>query len=63
VDKNKKYLELGMIDFLISQRPGMQAYEGIRALYRNVILRDKVKKTISVPLDIVTRDNVMYYQD
>jgi LacI family transcriptional regulator len=63
VAKNQKYLEAGLIDFIISQRPGMQAYEGIRALYRHVILKDNVKKTISVPLDIVTRDNVMYYQD
>jgi LacI family transcriptional regulator len=63
VGKNREYLENGMIDFLISQRPGMQGYEGIQALYRHVVLRDKVKKTSLVPLDIITKDNVKYYQD
>lgn len=63
VEKNQKYLEAGLIDFLISQRPSMQGFEGISALYRNVVLRDKVKKSIMVPLDIITKDNVQYYQD
>ncbi len=60
---NQKYLKAGLIDFIISQRPGMQGFEGINALYRNVVLRDKVKKSIMVPLDIITKDNVEYYQD
>jgi len=63
VAQNQKYLKGGQIDFIISQRPGMQGFEGIQALYRNVVLRDKVKKTIVVPLDIITKDNVEYYQD
>ena len=63
VEKNQKCLESGLIDFLISQRPGMQGFEGINALYRNVVLRDEVKESITVPLDIITKDNVQYYQD
>jgi len=63
VSENQRCLESGKIDFLISQRPGMQGYEGIRTLYRHVILRDNVKKAIRVPLDIITKDNVKYYQD
>jgi LacI family transcriptional regulator len=63
VAKNREYLEKGMIDFLISQRPVMQGFEGISALYRNVVLRDKVKESVMVPLDIITKDNVRYYQD
>jgi LacI family transcriptional regulator len=63
VGKNQQYLERGLIDFLISQRPEMQGFEGIQALYRHVVLRDKVKKRITVPLDIITKENVQYYQD
>jgi len=63
VTKNRKSLEDGLIDFLISQRPGMQGYEGIQALYRHAVLRDKVEKSSLVPLDIITRENVKYYHD
>ncbi len=63
VAENRKCLEEGTIDFLISQRPVMQGFEGINALYRNVVLRDKVNKSVMVPLDIITKDNVRYYQD
>ncbi|HTP13545.1 MAG TPA: substrate-binding domain-containing protein, partial [Bacteroidota bacterium] len=63
VAENRKCLEAGQIDFLISQRPIMQGFEGISALYRNVVLRDKVNKSVMVPLDIITKDNVRYYLD
>lgn len=60
---NVKCLKDGSIDFLISQRPAMQGYLGIMALYRHVVLREGVKKHIMVPLDVLTRDNLTYYQD
>jgi LacI family transcriptional regulator len=60
---NVKCLKEGSIDFLISQRPAMQGYLGIMALYRHVVLRERVKKQIMVPLDVLTRDNLTYYQD
>lgn len=63
VADNRACLEEGSIDFLISQRPSMQGYEGISALYRNVVLRDNVKQSIAVPLDIITKENVRFYQD
>lgn len=63
VPKNRQCLQEGLIDFLISQRPVMQGFEGISALYRTVVLRDKVKDSVMVPLDIITKDNIQYYQD
>ncbi len=63
VEGNVKCLQEGSIDFLISQRPAMQGYLGIMALYRHVVLREGVKKRIMVPLDVLTRDNLPYYQD
>lgn len=63
VAENRKCLEEGSIDFIISQRPVMQGFEGINALYRNVVLRDNVKNTILVPLDIITKENVHFHQD
>jgi LacI family transcriptional regulator len=63
VEKNLRSLEQGSIDFLISQRPEMQGYEGIYSLYEHVVLRETVKQKIMVPIDILTKDNVQYYQD
>jgi LacI family transcriptional regulator len=62
VPENLQYLEQGLIGFLISQCPSMQGYEGIYSLYEHVVLRQKVKHTIMVPIDILTKNNVKYYQ-
>lgn len=63
VGKNLRSLEHNAIDFIISQRPEMQGYEGLYCLYEHVVLRQTVKKKIMVPIDILTKDNVQYYQD
>jgi LacI family transcriptional regulator len=62
VPENLQYLEQGLIDFLISQCPSTQGYEGIYSLYEHVVLRQKVKHTIMVPIDILTKNNVKYYR-
>jgi LacI family transcriptional regulator len=62
VPKNLQYLEQGLIGFLISQCPSTQGYEGIYSLYEHVVLRQTVKHTIMVPIDILTKNNVKYYQ-
>ncbi len=63
IPENRISLEKGAIDFLISQRPAMQGYLGIMALYRSVVLREKVAKDVTVPLDIVTKESYKYYTD
>ncbi len=62
VEENKKCLIDGGIDVIISQRPEMQSYEGIHSLFRHTVLRARVDKKIMVPLDVLTKDNVDYYQ-
>jgi LacI family transcriptional regulator len=60
---NIQSLEEGSIEFLISQRPEMQGYEGIYSLYEHVVLRGTVKPRIMLPIDILTKDNIKYYQN
>lgn len=62
IDNNVSLLKQGWIDFLISQQPEKQGYEGIYTLYRYVLLDEAVKKKIMMPLDIVTKENIDYYQ-
>ena len=63
IPENCICLENKGIDFLISQRPAMQGYRGIMALYRSILLRERVARDFTVPLDIVTRDSYKYYKD
>ncbi|HDQ45091.1 MAG TPA: LacI family DNA-binding transcriptional regulator [bacterium] len=62
VEENRKFLKSGVIDFLISQRPALQGYQGIYSLYRHVILKQNVEPKMIVPIDILTRENLEYYQ-
>jgi len=62
VEENRKYLKTNAIDFLISQRPALQGYQSIYSLYRHVILNEPVDEKVVVPMDILTQDNVDYYQ-
>lgn len=61
IPANAKWLTKGRIDFLITQRPEMQGYQGVYALFRHVVLKERIDKKTMIPLDIITREN-MYYQ-
>jgi LacI family transcriptional regulator len=63
IEDNVRCLREGSVDFLISQRPERQGYEGILALYRAVVLKAPVAKSIMMPIDIVTRESVDHYRD
>jgi LacI family transcriptional regulator len=63
VRDNERLLSEGGIDFLISQRPEMQGYQGIYALYRHIVLNERVPRHVMLPLDILTKENLRYYQD
>ncbi len=59
--RNKSFLSKGTIDFLLSQRPEVQGYEGIMTLFRHVFLKEKVKKEQIIPIDILTKENLINY--
>lgn len=61
--ENIEALESGDIDFLICQKPGEQAYLGIMALYKKVILNVAVEKRQYMPIDIVTKENYRFYRN
>ncbi len=62
IENNIRFLKEGVIDFLISQQSERQGYEGIINLYRSIVLKEPVEKKIIMQLDIVTRENIDYYQ-
>jgi LacI family transcriptional regulator len=62
IPRNVRLLREGLIDFLISQKPDHQGYRSIDCLCRHFLFREKVENRIMMPLDILTRENIDYYQ-
>jgi len=61
VGQNISFLREGIIDFLISQRPDRQGYEGLYNLFKIIALDERVEPRINMPLDIVTKENLSFY--
>lgn len=63
IEKNLNYLESGVIDFLICQKPKAQAYRGVMALYDKLVKNDEVTKTHYMSIDIITKENYKFYKN
>ena len=61
LDENVKYLQQGVINFLIAQRPDKQAYFSVRDMCRELIFRQEIKKINYVPIDILMKENIEDY--
>lgn len=57
LNENIEYLNKGVIDFLINQRPEQQGYMGITYLYKKLVLQESVEKTQYIPLEIILKEN------
>lgn len=59
--QNIDFLKSNIIDFLISQKPQEQGYKGIIALYNKLVHGLDAEKTNFMPIDIISRENYMFY--
>ncbi|WDF62150.1 LacI family DNA-binding transcriptional regulator [Flavobacterium sp. KACC 22758] len=55
--ENIEYLNKGVIDFLINQRPEDQGYMGINYLYKKLVLQEDTERTNYIPLEIILKEN------
>ncbi len=62
IDENRRYLEEGVIDFLISQKPEEQGYKGVMTLFQYLTARVLPDPVQHSPIDIITVENIEYYQ-
>ncbi|MFW5821577.1 MAG: substrate-binding domain-containing protein [Bacteroidota bacterium] len=60
--QNVEALKKGTIDFLISQKPEQQGYMGIITLFNKLVLQKNIEKSQYIPIDIITRENIDYYE-
>lgn len=61
--ENIDYLDEGLIDFLICQKPVEQAYRGVMSLYQHLVLSTSVEEIFLMPIDIITKENYAYYRN
>lgn len=61
--QNIEYLKQNVIDFLICQKPQEQGYRGVMALYNKLVHSLPVDSVTFMPIDIITRENYMFYEN
>ncbi len=61
LEKNIEYLNTGIIDFLIHQKPEQQAFEGISCLANHLIFKKEIRPINLFPLEVITRQNLASY--
>jgi LacI family transcriptional regulator len=61
LEQNVSYLQQGVINYLIAQRPQKQAYFTVRDMCRELIFRQEIKKINYVPVDILLNENIEDY--
>ncbi|MBR4368689.1 MAG: LacI family DNA-binding transcriptional regulator [Prevotella sp.] len=62
VEKNAKCLRQGSISFLIAQHAFMQGYHCVDTLFRAIVLKKKVRPVNYMPIELLTRENIDFYQ-
>jgi len=59
--KNIAYLKQGRIATIIAQRPECQTYNGVKALFNSIVLKQEVQRINYMPIDILVKENADYY--
>jgi LacI family transcriptional regulator len=55
--QNLEFLNDGVVDFLIHQKPEDQGYLGINHLYKKSVLKEPVADLHYMPLEIIVQEN------
>lgn len=63
IEENIQYLNSGHITHLIAQRPEVQGANAIKALFRHLILHEPVEQINYMPIDILIKENIQYYNN
>ena len=61
--ENIDYMDRGIIDFLVCQKPKQQGYRGLISLYQHLAFGSTVEKIYFMPIDILTKENSAFYRN
>lgn len=62
ITENINFLNKGIVDFLICQRPEEQGYRAITTLFESLVLKREVNSENYTSIDIITKENLNYYK-
>jgi len=63
LQENIEFLEKGIIQFLICQKPEEQGYKSVISLFDHLFLKKPVDKLNYSPIDIIMKENIEYYKN
>lgn len=63
IERNVKTLKNSEIAFILSQRPELQGYNAIKALSNYLLFKQIPEKVNHMPIDILIKENVDYYNN
>ena len=63
IRENLEFLERGVINFLIGQKPEEQGYKSIQAMFNHLMTGKPIDKTNYSPIDIIMKENIDYYKN
>lgn len=63
VKENVDYLKKDLVHFLICQRPEEQGYNALNKLFRNVVQKRQIEPENYTSIDIITKENIDYYNE
>ena len=63
IDANLEFVESGIVDFLICQKPEDQGYKAALAMFNYLLTGKPVEKVNYSPIDIIIKENTGYYKN
>lgn len=63
IKQNISWVKEGIVDFLICQRPEEQGYQAIETLFQYIILKKQVPAENYTSIDIITKENLDFYNE
>lgn len=63
IEANIRSLHEGYVTHLIAQRPEVQGINSVKALFRHLVLKEKLPLINYMPIDILIKENIAYYNN
>lgn len=61
IEQNIKYLNKGVIKYLIGQHPYQQGFKSVKKLFEHVMLHNSISRDEILPVDIINRESFKLY--
>ena len=63
IQANIDFLKNGIVSHLIAQRPEVQGYNSVKAIFQHLAFNLNIEKVNFMPIDILIKENIEYYNN